>query len=49
MLDDLTKRLQETVRGSNGNLENQVLRAVKSFLYEETKRNPFIFVNINRD
>ena len=49
MLDDLKKQLQKTVRESDGNLENQVLRSVKSFLYEETKRNPFIFVNVNRN
>lgn len=47
MLDDLKKQLRKTVQASDGNLENQVLRAVKSFLYQETKRNPFIFVNIN--
>jgi len=49
MLDDLKKQLQKTVRESDGNLENQVLRSVKSFLYGETKRNPFIFVNVNRN
>jgi ribonuclease J len=49
MLDDLKKQIRKTVKGSDGNLENQVLRSVKSFLYEETKRNPFIFVNVNRD
>jgi len=48
MLEDLRTELDEIVRGSNGNLEKQVLRTVKSYLYEKTKRNPFIFVNINR-
>jgi ribonuclease J len=48
LLDGLTKQLQKTVRQSDGNLEKQVLRTVKSFLYQETKRNPFIFVNINQ-
>ena len=48
MLDELKKRIQETLRASDGNLEGQVLRAVKSYLYEETKRNPYIVVNINR-
>jgi ribonuclease J len=48
LLDELTKQLQKTVRQSDGNLEKQVLRTVKSFLYQETKRNPFIFVNINQ-
>lgn len=49
LLDGLTKQLQNTVRQSNGDLEKPVLRTVKSFLYQETKRNPFIFVNINQD
>jgi ribonuclease J len=48
LLDELNKQLQKTVRQSDGNLEKQVLRTVKSFLYQETKRNPFIFVNINQ-
>jgi ribonuclease J len=48
LLDSLTKQLKKTLRQSDGNLEKQVLRTVKSFLYQETKRNPFIFVNINQ-
>jgi ribonuclease J len=48
LLDGLTTQLQKTVRQSDGSLEKQVLRTVKSFLYQETKRNPFIFVNINQ-
>ena len=48
LLGGLIKQLQKTVRQSDGNLEKQVLRNVKSFLYQETKRNPFIFVNINQ-
>jgi mRNA degradation ribonuclease J1/J2 len=47
LADNLQKEVKNAVRQSNGNLENQVLRTVKSFLYQETKRNPFIFVNIN--
>lgn len=48
LLTNLNKELHKIVRHSDGNLENLVLRSVKSFLYKETKRNPFIFVNINR-
>lgn len=48
LLTNLNKELQKIVRHSDGNLENLVLRSVKSFLYKETKRNPFILVNINR-
>jgi len=49
MLDNLKKQLKKVVKEADDNLENQVLRSVKSFLYQETKRNPFIFVNITRD
>jgi len=48
LLTGLNKQLKKIVRQANGNLENEVLRSVKSFLYQETKRNPFIFVNVNR-
>ncbi|HPX95860.1 MAG: ribonuclease J [Brevefilum fermentans] len=48
ILDGVKTRIQETLRSSDGNLEGQVLRAVKSYLYEETKRSPYIVVNINR-
>ncbi len=47
LVDNLQKEVKKAVSQSNGNVENQVLRRVKSFLYQETKRNPFIFVNIN--
>ena len=47
LLDELNKELKKAVRHSDGNLESHVLRSVKSFLYKETKRNPFIFININ--
>jgi ribonuclease J len=49
LLENLTKQLHKTIRQSDGDIEKPVLRTVKSFLYQETKRNPFIFVNINRD
>jgi len=48
LLDNLKKQIRKTVQKSDNNLENQVLRAVKSFLYQETNRNPYVFININR-
>ena len=48
ILDKLHSRLQQTVDTSNGNVENEILRAVKSYIYQETKRNPFIFVTVNK-
>ena len=40
--------LEKAVKGSNGNLEKEVLQAVKSYLYQEAKRSPYIFVTINK-
>jgi len=47
LISGLENRIEKTVSKSNGNLENEVLRAVKSYLYQETKRNPYIFVTVN--
>jgi len=44
----LQNQLQKTVSKSNGNLEKSVLQSVKSYLYQEMKRSPFIFVTVNR-
>ena len=46
----LKNRLKNTVKkfNGNGNLEKEVLSAVKSYLFSETKRNPYIFVATNR-
>jgi ribonuclease J len=46
--DDLQSSLRQVVSKSNGNLENEIIRNLKSTLYQETKRNPYIFVTINR-
>ncbi|MFW5713709.1 MAG: ribonuclease J [Brevefilum sp.] len=46
--DSLARQLQSTIAKANGNLEHEVLRSVKSFLYRETKRSPYIFVTVNR-
>ena len=48
LVDGLTSQVQSTVAKSNGNLEHEILRSVKSYLYQETKRNPYIFVTVNR-
>jgi len=46
----LKSRLKATVKKSNGNgsLEKEILGAVKSYIFSETKRNPYIFVATNR-
>ena len=44
----ITKEIKRMVKSSNGNLENALLRTLKSYLYQETKRNPYIVINVNR-
>jgi len=48
ILAGLKPVLEKTVKGSNGNLEKNILQAVKSYLYQEAKRSPYIFVTINK-
>jgi ribonuclease J len=48
LVDGLTSQVQSTVAKSNGNLEHEILRSVKPYLYQETKRSPYIFVTVNR-
>ena len=48
IMDGLYNQLQKTVNNTDGNVENKVLRSIKSYLYQETKRNPYIFVTVNQ-
>ena len=45
--NDLISQIQKSVAKTNGYLEKEILQAVKSFLYQETKRSPYIFVSVN--
>jgi ribonuclease J len=44
----LKERIARQVTSSNGNMQKDVQSLVKSFLYDETKRRPEVFVNISR-
>lgn len=48
MLEGLNKHIKNTVEKYPEDLEKELVKAVKSFFYQETKRNPFIFVSVNR-
>jgi len=48
VFDDLRLRITRSVGGTNGNLQNEVQNMVKSYLFDETKRRPLVFVTINR-
>jgi ribonuclease J len=49
VMDGLHSRLQSAIDRSNGNMQNEVMRELKDYLYQETKRSPFIFVNVNEN
>lgn len=42
------QRISETLKNSTGDLRSEIEQAVKSFLYNETKRRPMVFVTISR-
>jgi ribonuclease J len=47
--DGLENRVKKALDNANGNPESDILKSVKSYLYQETKRNPYIFVTVNRN
>ena len=42
------QRISETLKNSTGDLRSQIEQTMKSFLYNETKRRPMVFVTISR-
>lgn len=44
----LKSRLKKVVKNANGSLEKDVLNTVKSYIFAETKRSPYIFIATNR-
>lgn len=48
VFDDLKSRIIRSVGGTNGNLQKEVQNMVKSYLFDETKRRPLVFVTVNR-
>ena len=48
MIDGLKRQIKKTVKKTTKELESEIIRSVKSYLYKETKRSPFIFVTVNK-
>jgi len=48
LIPEVRKRVVEIVDGGGVNDEKDIVNAVKSYLHEETKRRPMIFVTISR-
>ncbi|HVN55159.1 MAG TPA: ribonuclease J [Anaerolineaceae bacterium] len=45
----MRKKIVETVARANGNLQGDIEETVKSFLFNETRRRPMVFVTVSRN
>ena len=48
MIPEVRKRIMETVNGGGWDNEKDIVNAVKSYLYEETKRRPMVLVTLSK-
>ena len=48
LVAELRRRIKTTAASANGNLQADVTKSVKNYLYSETHRHPSIFVTINK-
>ena len=48
LLNNLREKIKRTVARSGGNLQKDVQNVVKSYIYNETKRRPVVFVTLSR-
>ncbi len=48
LMSAASKHISESVRYQNGNLQKDLEQSVKTFLYNETKRRPYVFVTLTR-
>lgn len=48
MLVELRRKIKDTAAVANGNLQADVAKSVRNYLYAETHRNPSVFVTVNK-
>ncbi len=48
LMSTMRKRINEVVSRANGNLKGDIELAVKTFLFNETRRRPMVFVTISK-
>ncbi|MGZ9223367.1 MAG: ribonuclease J [Anaerolineales bacterium] len=48
MIPEVRKRIMEAVNGGGWDNEKDIVNAVKSYLYEETKRRPMVLVTLSK-
>jgi len=49
LLDAARRMIRETVNNANGNLQKDLEQALKSFLFNRTKRRPMVFITLSRN
>ena len=49
LIAGMSKLIRETVRRGNGDLKEDLRNALMSYIYNETKRRPMIFINTSRE
>lgn len=49
LFNDLQARIGKLAKHANGRLQQDASKLAKSYLYEETKRRPVVFVNVSRN
>ncbi len=47
LIDATAQRVSQAVNQANGDIHNEVVQTVRSFLYNETKRRPMVFVTLS--
>jgi ribonuclease J len=48
LLTATSQHISDNVRNHNGNLQKDLEQSIKTFLYNETKRRPYVFVTLTR-
>ena len=48
MLHHLEQPVRDSLKNSNGNMEKNVIRTVKNFIYKKTRRKPTVLVTITK-
>lgn len=48
LLNATSQHITENIRQLNGNLQKDLEQMIKTFLYNETKRRPYVFVSVTR-
>jgi ribonuclease J len=48
MIPEVRKRIMATVNGGGWDNEKDIVNAVRSYLYEETKRRPMVLVTLSK-